>query len=196
MGGRKKGANGSVGLDFARTLSVSSVDLRHTVDQLTGIEARRGNLLSAAAVDLAGKALEGPKTPVGPKGVAEATPDASAPVAPAAVASAAVPSEPRTAWLTAAEVPLGSPPLGRRSGWQCQLCSRDYPTLWRVVIATPAGCRAATRALLSAFCQEPLSRLAAWSFGPPRRPSRRNRLEEGPFRPSLSRRKAHLGALA
>jgi hypothetical protein len=91
-----------------------------------------------------------PQAPVEPEGVAEAAPDAPAAVPPAAVASAAVlpaaqpaaysaVSAPRTAWPTAAEVPLGRAPLGRRSGWQCQLCGRDYPTLWRVVIATPAG---------------------------------------------------------
>jgi hypothetical protein len=104
-----------------------------------------------------------PDKPVEPEVVAEAgpAPVASAPVAtrpPAPIATAPVPAQPeipppppppasayaavsapRTAWPTAAEVPLGSPPPGRRSGWQCQLCRRDYPTLWRVVIATPAG---------------------------------------------------------
>jgi hypothetical protein len=86
-----------------------------------------------------------PATPVAPEGVAEAAPYAPAAVLPAPVAPAPQPaaysavSAPRAAWPTAAEVPLGSPPPGRRSGWQCQLCRRDYPTLWRVVIATPAG---------------------------------------------------------
>lgn len=81
--------------------------------------------------------LEGPAEPevvAEAEVVAETAPDAPAPVTPAPVAPA-----PRTTWPTAAEVPLGSPPPGRRSGWQCQLCSRDYPTLWRVVIAAPAG---------------------------------------------------------
>jgi len=42
------------------------------------------------------------------------------------------------AWPTASSVPLGTAPVGR-SGKRCQLCRRDFPALWRVVIATPAG---------------------------------------------------------
>ena len=42
------------------------------------------------------------------------------------------------AWPTASSVPIGTAPAGR-SGKRCQLCRRDFPTLWRIVIATPAG---------------------------------------------------------
>jgi hypothetical protein len=50
-----------------------------------------------------------------------------------------VPFAPRiTAWRQPDQVPLGRPQLGRR-GKVCQMCRREYPTLWRVVIATPAG---------------------------------------------------------
>jgi hypothetical protein len=69
--------------------------------------------------------------------------------AAAFVASAATPvataSEPAHeyqptggAWPMASSVPLGAAPFGR-SGKHCQMCRRDFPTLWRVVIATPAG---------------------------------------------------------
>jgi len=42
------------------------------------------------------------------------------------------------AWPTPSSVPMGSPPPGK-SGKQCQTCRRDFPSLWRVVIGTPAG---------------------------------------------------------
>jgi len=43
-----------------------------------------------------------------------------------------------SAWPTPESVPLGTPPVGR-SGKRCQMCRRDFLTLQRVVIATPAG---------------------------------------------------------
>ncbi len=43
-----------------------------------------------------------------------------------------------SAWPTPESVPLGTPTVGR-SGKRCQTCRRDFPTLQRVVIATPAG---------------------------------------------------------
>jgi hypothetical protein len=42
------------------------------------------------------------------------------------------------AWPHPAQVPLGRPQVGSR-GKVCQLCSGEFPTLWRIVIATPAG---------------------------------------------------------
>ena len=45
---------------------------------------------------------------------------------------------PPVAWPHPAQVPLGRPQVGRR-GKVCQMCRREYPDLWRVVIATPAG---------------------------------------------------------
>jgi hypothetical protein len=45
---------------------------------------------------------------------------------------------PLTAWPQPDQVPLGRPQIGRR-GKVCQMCRREYPMLWRVVIATPAG---------------------------------------------------------
>ena len=71
-----------------------------------------------------------------PKAVAEPEP-AVEPVAdriPERIAEAGSP----TAWPSPDEVPLGTPQTGRR-GKVCQMCHREYPELWRVVIATPAG---------------------------------------------------------
>jgi hypothetical protein len=45
---------------------------------------------------------------------------------------------PGAAWPTPSSVPLGTAPVGR-SGKKCQMCRRDFPRLWRVVIGTPAG---------------------------------------------------------
>jgi hypothetical protein len=45
---------------------------------------------------------------------------------------------PITAWPQPNQVPLGRPQIGRRAK-VCQMCRREYPMLWRVVIATPAG---------------------------------------------------------
>jgi hypothetical protein len=57
-----------------------------------------------------------------------------APVVPPPV----VPPTAAAVWRSPAEVPLGRPQVGRR-GKVCQMCRREYPNLWRVVIATPAG---------------------------------------------------------
>ena len=43
-----------------------------------------------------------------------------------------------SAWPTPESVPLGMPTVGR-SGKRCQMCRREFLTLQRVVIATPAG---------------------------------------------------------
>jgi hypothetical protein len=56
--------------------------------------------------------------------------------APEAIVVAAAPTA--TAWPQPAQVPLGRPQPGR-SGKVCQMCRREYPSLWRIVISTPAG---------------------------------------------------------
>jgi hypothetical protein len=77
--------------------------------------------------------------------VSEAPEAAAAPeaaVAPADPAPQAAPAHayepPDAAWPTPSAVPLGTVPAGR-TGKRCQMCRRDFPTLWRVVIGTPAG---------------------------------------------------------
>jgi hypothetical protein len=56
---------------------------------------------------------------------------------PAAPAPAPMPPAP-VAWPNPADVPLGRPLQGRK-GKVCQMCRREYPSLWRIVISTPAG---------------------------------------------------------
>jgi len=43
------------------------------------------------------------------------------------------------AWPHPHQVPLGAPPIGPRRGKQCQLCRREFASLWRIVIRTPNG---------------------------------------------------------
>jgi hypothetical protein len=94
------------------------------------------------------------KTPLWAERVAEPDPEpvvaaaAAAAVEPATAAVAVEPAaesmpahtyEPATtAWPTPVSVPMGTAPVGR-SGKRCQMCRRDFATLWRVVIGTPAG---------------------------------------------------------
>jgi hypothetical protein len=73
-----------------------------------------------------------PLPPVWPSVPSWTAPPSAAPPQPAPFAP------PITAWPEPNQVPLGSPQLGRR-GKVCQMCRREYPMLWRVVIATPAG---------------------------------------------------------
>ena len=42
-------------------------------------------------------------------------------------------------WLSPVDQPLGTPRIGGHGGKVCQTCRREYPTLWRVVIATRVG---------------------------------------------------------
>jgi hypothetical protein len=57
---------------------------------------------------------------------------------PAGPTSIAGPTAP--VWPAPADVPLGSPSPGSRPGTKrCQACGCDYPNLWRVIVATPAG---------------------------------------------------------
>lgn len=74
--------------------------------------------------------------PLAPAPVAPVPPPGYPP-APVRPWAAAQPPAPM-AWPRPAQVPLGRPQTGRR-GKVCQMCRREYPTLWRVVIATPAG---------------------------------------------------------
>ncbi|MFI5260122.1 MAG: hypothetical protein ACHQ01_11045 [Candidatus Limnocylindrales bacterium] len=65
---------------------------------------------------------------------------AAASVATAALPAPAPPAPPvQTSWPLPGDVPLGVPVTGKRGGKVCQMCRREYPHLWRVVIATPAG---------------------------------------------------------
>ena len=92
------------------------------------------------AAPAAAAAPASPKPAPVPPPVAPKPPPA--PVAPPPPPTPATPPPPpapaQTAWPHPAQVPLGRPQLGRR-GKVCQMCRREYPTLWRVVIATPAG---------------------------------------------------------
>jgi hypothetical protein len=79
-------------------------------------------------------------TPAAPTPAVAEAPDAA--VASADPAPQAAPAHayepPAAAWPTPSAVPLGTAPAGR-TGKRCQMCRRDFPTLWRVVIGTPAG---------------------------------------------------------
>ncbi len=85
-----------------------------------------------------------PPTPIAPTAAPAPVPPAAAPVpvapapAPPAAPLGAAPASGPRAWPSPAAVPLGKPLVGQR-GKPCQMCRREYPNLWRVVIATPAG---------------------------------------------------------
>lgn len=97
------------------------------------VEPVAGPLPSApAAAELVVVALPPAPVPAPAEQVVVAPTAAAAPL-PATPAAA-----PPRAWTSPAEVPLGRPPLGQR-GKLCQTCHREHPTLWRVVISTPAG---------------------------------------------------------
>jgi len=76
----------------------------------------------------------------GGEGAAEpAAAPAPAPEPGPAPEAAQEPAPSRTAWRSAADVPVGRPEIGARGGKICQACRREFPTLWRVVIGTHAG---------------------------------------------------------
>jgi hypothetical protein len=72
-------------------------------------------------------------------------PAQTAPMAPSATA----------AWPTPADVPMGSPLPGKRGGKVCQMCRREYPSLWRLVIQTPNGFEERFVCGTSVTCQMP-----------------------------------------
>ena len=85
-------------------------------------------------------------------------PAASAPApqpaaAPPPPAPQFVPPAP-AAWPNPTAVPLGRPQAGKR-GKVCQMCRREYPSLWRVVISTPAGFEERFICGTTATCQMP-----------------------------------------
>ncbi len=87
---------------------------------------------SAPAPEPVASPAPAPLPPTWSPSPAWSAPPSAAPPQPAPFAP------PITAWPQPDQVPLGRPQLGRR-GKVCQMCRREYPTLWRVVIATPAG---------------------------------------------------------
>jgi hypothetical protein len=63
-------------------------------------------------------------------------------------------AQPRSGWRTPGEVPLGAPTRGS-DGLLCSSCGRGFATLWRVVVATPAGVEERYLCGSSAACQSP-----------------------------------------
>jgi hypothetical protein len=53
--------------------------------------------------------------------------------------TASLPVVANVAWPQSEQVPLGHPQIGSRGGKVCQLCRREFVSLWRVVISTPSG---------------------------------------------------------
>jgi hypothetical protein len=72
----------------------------------------------------------------------------SAPTAPTGAPAIA-------AWPIPTDVPMGSPMPGRRGGKVCQMCRREYPSLWRLVIQTPYGFEERFVCGTSVTCQMP-----------------------------------------
>jgi hypothetical protein len=61
-----------------------------------------------------------------------------APAVPAPAVPAPVAAPVPAAWPHPAQVPLGRPLAGSR-GKVCEVCRREFPTLWRIVVQTQAG---------------------------------------------------------
>jgi hypothetical protein len=72
-------------------------------------------------------------------------PATTAPTAPSAIA----------AWPTPTDVPMGTPLTGKRGGKVCQMCRREHPSLWRLVIQTPNGFEERFVCGTSVTCQMP-----------------------------------------
>ncbi len=85
-----------------------------------------------------------PEAPVPPQpalptpGAPPAPPSQPSPIPPAPPQFGWPGSPPSVAWPHPAQVPLGRPQSGSH-GKVCQMCRREFPNLWRVVISTPSG---------------------------------------------------------
>ena len=101
--------------------------------------------------------------PAAPPVVAQKSPLPAAPAPPAAhelpllVPATTAPTAPSmiAAWPTPTDVPMGSPLSGKRGGKVCQMCRREYPSLWRLVIQTPNGFEERFVCGTSVTCQMP-----------------------------------------
>ena len=82
-----------------------------------------------AALDAPPAPSPAPRAAPSPPLVAAPPPSIPAPTAPPAIA----------AWPNPTDVPVGAPTPGKHGGKVCQLCRREYPSLWRLVIRTPSG---------------------------------------------------------
>lgn len=58
---------------------------------------------------------------------------------PARPVTASPPVAANVAWPQPDQVPFGHPQIGGRGGKVCQMCRREFVSLWRVVISTPFG---------------------------------------------------------
>jgi hypothetical protein len=91
-----------------------------------------------------------------------ASPDSVAPFpAPPPAAPLAPPSRPgayraSVAWPNPVQVPIGVPRVGS-NGKICQTCGREFPTLWRLVVLTPAGYQERFVCGTSPSCQMPFA---------------------------------------
>ena len=107
-------------------------------------ELQRAVILTACPkcdFDLESKAperLKGGAEPATPEPATPEPPSAPQPIATPKAGPFLQPVAP--VWQTPSGVPLGRPAPGATPGTKrCQTCGRDYPSLWRVVIATPTG---------------------------------------------------------
>jgi hypothetical protein len=116
-----------------------------------------------AGLTLPAPAPTPPAVPLSPPAVPATVPEApptvssSSPAAALPVTSTTPATEPSAiaAWLTPADVPMGSPMPGKRGGKVCQMCRREYPSLWRLVIQTPNGFEERFVCGTSVTCQMP-----------------------------------------
>jgi hypothetical protein len=107
---------------------------------------------AADAVPAADAALDAPPAP-SPAPPATPTPPLVAAPPPSIPAPTAPPAI--TAWPNPTDVPVGAPTPGKRGGKMCQMCRREYPSLWRLVIQTPDGFEERFVCGTSVTCQMP-----------------------------------------
>jgi hypothetical protein len=88
--------------------------------------------------------------------VAPAPPPPGRPVAGPSATGAAPAAPPAiAAWPSPTDVPVGAPLPGAHGGKVCQMCRREYPSLWRLVIQTPSGFEERFVCGTSVTCQMP-----------------------------------------
>ena len=131
--------------------------------KVSAVAAAEAEVVPAKVPAVAAAKVPAVAAAAAPPVVAQKSPLPAAPAPPAAhelpllVPATTAPTAPSmiAAWPTPTDVPMGSPLSGKRGGKVCQMCRREYPSLWRLVIQTPNGFEERFVCGTSVTCQMP-----------------------------------------